>query len=59
MWPFQIGNVPCAPAYGGAVCDSTEVHNSIFGRSVSKQVSQTQQMYVLGERHLRASGGVI
>lgn len=34
-----------------AVCDSTEVNNSIFGSYMSKQISYTQQMYVLGDCH--------
>lgn len=40
----------------GAACDSTEVNNSIFGSSVSKPVSEMQQMYVLGACHAHASG---
>lgn len=35
----------------GKVCNSTEVNNSIFGSYMSKQVSYTQQMYVLGDCH--------
>lgn len=40
----------------GAVRDSAEVNNSIFGSYMSKEVSQMQQMYVLGDCHQRASG---
>lgn len=40
----------------GAVCGSTEVNNSVFGSYMSKQVSYTQQMCVLGDCHSCASG---